>query len=64
MTDRQRQQDESRSVRDDPVVEEVRTIRQRLWEQSGRDIRRFIEQSRQSAERRRDEGQRRTRDAG
>lgn len=37
---------------DDPVVEEVRAVRRRLWENSGRDIRRFIEQSRQSAERR------------
>ena len=37
---------------DDPVVEEVRTARRKLWEASGRDVQRYIEQSRQAAERR------------
>lgn len=42
----------SSSLWDDPVIEEVRGIRRKLWVASGRNIRRFIEQSRQSEERR------------
>lgn len=37
---------------DDPVVEEVRAARRKLWEASGHDVQRYIEQSRQAAERR------------
>ena len=37
---------------DDPAVEEVRAIRRKLWDASGRDIHRFIEQARQADHRR------------
>jgi hypothetical protein len=49
---------------DDPVVEQVRAIRRRLWEESGRDVRRFIERSRESAARRRAAKPAPKRDAG
>jgi hypothetical protein len=52
------------SGRDDPVVEEVRTIRRRLWEASGRNVRRFIERSRESAAKRRAAKPAPKRDAG
>lgn len=38
---------------EDPVIEEVRTIRRRLWDAAGRDVRRFLERTRQADERRR-----------
>lgn len=44
--------DEARSLWNDPVVEEVRAIRRRLWDAAGHDIHRFIEQARQAAARR------------
>jgi len=47
------QPEDQPSLWNDPVVEEVRAIRRRLWEESGRDIRRFIERSKEAAERRR-----------
>ena len=34
----------------DPVVEEVRAIRRRLWEESGRDINEYIRRARATAE--------------
>ena len=37
---------------DDAVVEEVRVVRRKLWEASDRDVQKYIEQSRQAAERR------------
>jgi hypothetical protein len=33
---------------DDPIVSEVRAIRRRIWEAAGRDVRRFIEQTRRA----------------
>lgn len=53
MSDERPQSNETPPLWDDPVVEEVRAIRRRLWEASGRNIQRFLEQSRQAAERRR-----------
>jgi len=44
--------DEVRSLWNDPVVEEVRAIRRRLWDAAGRDVHRFIEQTRLAAARR------------
>jgi hypothetical protein len=44
--------DEARSLWNDPVVEEVRAIRRRLWDAAGRDVHRFIEQTRQGEARR------------
>jgi hypothetical protein len=37
----------------DPVLGEIRARRRRLWEESGRNIRRYIEQSEKREERRR-----------
>lgn len=34
---------------DDPVMAEIREIRRRLWEESGRDIRRYSERIREEA---------------
>lgn len=50
------EQERSQPLWDDPVIEEVRAIRRRLWEESGRSIRRYIEQSEQREERRRRQG--------
>lgn len=58
MNQEQRQSDEqpvSVSLWDDPVVQEVRAIRRRLWEEAGRDINRYLELSRQAEQRRRSE---------
>ena len=38
---------------DDPIVEEVRAIRRRFWEQAGRDIHNFVERARASTRTRR-----------
>lgn len=35
----------------DPTVAEVRAIRERLWEQAGRDVQEFIRLAREAAER-------------
>lgn len=35
----------------DPTVGEVRAIRERLWEQAGRDVQEFIRLAREAAER-------------
>jgi hypothetical protein len=53
MIEQRREHDETPPLWDDPVVEEVRAIRRKLWEASGRNIRRFIDQSRQAAQQRR-----------
>jgi hypothetical protein len=31
----------------DPVVEEIREIRRRLWKDAGEDVRRYVEQTRE-----------------
>lgn len=38
-------------VWDDPVVEEVRAIRRRLWEEAGRDMDEYIRRAREATER-------------
>lgn len=40
---------ESVNPLDDPVVAEIREIRRKLWEESGRDIRRYSEHVREEA---------------
>lgn len=40
---------ESVNPLDDPVVAEIREIRRKLWEESGRDIRRYSERIREEA---------------
>ena len=45
----------SRSLWDDPVVEQVREARRRLWEAAGRDVRRYVERAHESDRRRRAE---------
>jgi len=52
MTDQPAQQPNRPPLWDDPAIEEVRAIRRKLWDDSGRNIRNFIEQTRQAAQRR------------
>jgi hypothetical protein len=38
---------------DDPVVEEIRAIRRKIWDAAGHDIHQFLEQTRRVEDRRR-----------
>jgi len=64
MNEERPQSDERPPLWDDPVIEEVRAIRRRLWEASGHDIHRFIEQTRRAADSRKGDGPNRKRNAG
>jgi hypothetical protein len=51
MSVQQEQRHEGDSLWNDPVLEEIHAIRRRLWEEAGRDVRRYIERARDAAAR-------------
>lgn len=48
---RTREPNRASTVPDDPTVEEIRDIRRRLWESAGRDVHRYIRETRESVRR-------------